>query len=159
MNVTLESDFAAVGRTLTQAADQPEESLPGEQSKAIAQLALTGKAMLDAADQVRHIHASLELLERMDDQVADRVIKSCLNLQEQVQDQVRLAARHAGAVGGRSVEAMLQMLHEAARTLHQVAEDLRWEMLERQVDNDLADGRVSPAYDSVDDLLSALKGR
>lgn len=145
------------GRDISRLAEDALDCASDSNSALIVKLSTTGRALLDAETWFSGFSAKIAMLDSVEDEIADRIISACSATQEKTQQIFRQYQGIANTHGQIEVRNMAAMACESATILYNTLEKLRWEMLDRQADNDIDAGRVSEAFSSVEDLLNSLK--
>ena len=148
---------AAHGKIISRLVEDAMNSTSESDSDLIVKMSNTGTAMLDAEVWFAGFSSKLASLDSAHDDMADRVISAA----EEAQEKARAIHRQYSAISDShndaEVRKIAQMASESATMLFDTLEKLRWEMLDRQADNDISAGRLSPVFDNMQDLIASLK--
>lgn len=145
------------GKTISRLVDDNMESSFADDSELITRISTAGKAMLDAEVWFTGLATTLSKLEAVHDEMADRVIKAAETTQDKVQaihgKYRSIAVEHANS----EVKRIADVACQSASMLFDALEVLRWDMLNRQAENDVRAGKISEAFSSADDLITSLR--
>lgn len=145
------------GEDISRLAEDALDCATDSDSALIVKISTTGRTLLDAETWFSGFSAKIAMLDGVEDAIADRIIIACSAAQEKTQQIFRQYQGIADKHSHIEVRNVADMACESASILYNTLEKLRWEMLDRQADNDIAAGRVSEAFSSVEDLLNSLK--
>lgn len=145
------------GKNISRLVEDNMDLQSSDDSELITRISTTGKAMLDAEVWFTGLSTTLSKLEAVHDEVTNRVIKAVETTQEKVQaihgKYRAISSDHTNS----EVRRIADMACQSASMLFDALEVLRWDMLNRQAENDVTTGKVSETFSSADDLISSLR--